>query len=241
MRVLSFVFGMMAVWGEAGWADDRAAPAIPAKAAASTVMFSLDGNDWLLDTDPNNLGKKGPLVRRSASRGEADQGAVDHPGGVPRLPRRGLVLAEFHPAGQSACQGRYLLRFWAVDYLAEVWLNGVRVGGHEGGEGVFVLDVTDAIKPGQANRLAVRVLNPTNEPIDGIVLAEIPRRCKVVPFRPGALYNHGGIVDSVELLGAPAVRVEDLWFAPIRRPASIRDPGDAASMHCGGRRPARSS
>ena len=49
-----------------------------------------------------------------------------------------------------------MLRFWAVDYLAEVWLNGRRVGAHEGGETPFVLDVTDAIKPGEGNRLAVR-------------------------------------------------------------------------------------
>ena len=57
--------------------------------------------------------------------------------------------------------GRYLLRFWAVDYLAEVWLNGTRVGEHEGGESPFVLDVTDAIRAGGNNLLAVRVLNPT--------------------------------------------------------------------------------
>ncbi|MFH1922825.1 MAG: glycoside hydrolase family 2 TIM barrel-domain containing protein, partial [Planctomycetota bacterium] len=42
----------------------------------------------------------------------------------------------------------------------------------------------------------------------------VPRRCKVVPFRPGALYNDGGIVDSVELLVSPAVRVEDLHVRP---------------------------
>ena len=75
------------------------------------------------------------------------------------------------PANQRP-GGRYLLRFWAVDYKAEVWLNGVRVGEHEGGETPFVLDVTGAVKPDEANRLAVRVLNPTHEPIDGIVLDE---------------------------------------------------------------------
>ena len=52
--------------------------------------------------------------------------------------------------------------------LAEVWLNGVPVGQHEGGEDPFVLDVTEAIKPQATNRIAVRVLNPSYEPIDGI-------------------------------------------------------------------------
>ena len=36
----------------------------------------------------------------------------------------------------------YLLRFWGVDYLADVWLNGVHLGRHEGGEFPFVLDAT---------------------------------------------------------------------------------------------------
>ena len=115
---------------------------------------------------------------------------------------------------QPDAAGRYLLRFWAVDYLAEVWLNGVSVGAHEGGETPFVLDVTAAIQPGKQNRLAVRVLNPTHEPIDGIVLNQTARRCKVIPYSAGAAFNHGGIVDSVELLVVPAVYVEDLAVRP---------------------------
>ena len=43
---------------------------------------------------------------------------------------------DFNAPANPHAGGRYLLRFWAVDYLAEVWLNGVHVGGHEGGEGV---------------------------------------------------------------------------------------------------------
>ena len=111
-------------------------------------------------------------------------------------------------------QGRYLLRFWAVDYLAEVWVNHVPVGGHEGGETPFVLDVTSAIQPGARNLLSVRVLNPTHEPIDGIVLNQTARRCKVIPYSAGAAYNHGGIVDSVELLLVPPVYLEDLSVRP---------------------------
>ena len=71
----------------------------------------------------------------------------------------------YAPANPHA-SGRYLLRFWAVDYLAEVWLNGKHVGGHEGAEGVFVLDVTDAVRPQKPNLLAVRVLNPCRKHLD---------------------------------------------------------------------------
>ena len=87
---------------------------------------------------------------------------------------------EFDASPNPHAGGRYLLRFWAVDYRAEVWLNGTRVGEHEGGETPFVLDVTDAIRTGanKKNLLAVRVLNPTHERIDGIVLAETPKQAR---------------------------------------------------------------
>ncbi|MBI2503630.1 MAG: hypothetical protein HYW07_10415 [Candidatus Latescibacteria bacterium] len=103
------------------------------------------------------------------------------------------------------------MRCWAVDYLAEVWVNGIPVGGHEGGETPFVLDLTPALRPGAENLLALRVLNPVNEPIDGIVLDQTPHRNKFVPHRTGGSYNYGGIMESVELLVVPAARVADLF------------------------------
>jgi hypothetical protein len=54
---------------------------------------------------------------------------------------------------------RALLRFGACDYFAEVFVNGQRVGTHEGGYTPFTFDVTDVLRPG-ANELAVRVTDP---------------------------------------------------------------------------------
>jgi hypothetical protein len=51
---------------------------------------------------------------------------------------------------------RVLLHFGAVDQLAEVSLNGVSLGSHEGGYLPFTLDATDAIQDGE-NRLVVSV------------------------------------------------------------------------------------
>jgi hypothetical protein len=56
-----------------------------------------------------------------------------------------------------------LLHFGAVDYHATVWLNGRRVGEHEGGYLPFDFDVTDALRPGATNELVVRVLDPGND------------------------------------------------------------------------------
>jgi hypothetical protein len=51
---------------------------------------------------------------------------------------------------------RTLLHFGAVDYRAEVWLNGRRLGDHEGGYDPFDFDITSLAKP-SGNRLVVRV------------------------------------------------------------------------------------
>ena len=48
------------------------------------------------------------------------------------------------------------MRFDSVNYLAEVWLNGVRIGGHEGGHLPFEFDVTPHVRP-EDNLLVVRV------------------------------------------------------------------------------------
>ena len=117
---------------------------------------------------------------------------------------------------------RILLRFGAVDYLAEVWLNGRPVGGHEGGETPFSLDVTTAINRKRENLLAVRVLNPTHARIDGIVLNETPHRCKYLPFVPGSTYNYGGIQSPVELLVVPAIHVADVYAAPEFGASAVR-------------------
>jgi len=189
--------------------------------SALTSLVSLDG-EWRLATDPENVGRSkqwfaGPVSEaRVTTVPEAIQ--VVFPG------YHGLVWywRDFDPQSHPHKGGRYLLRFWAVDYLADVWVNGVHVGGHEGGETPFILDITDAVKLNLSNRLAVRVLNPGNEPIDGIVLAETPHQHKRIPFRNGLVYDFGGIMQPVELLTTPAVRVEDLFVQTNWKTGEIR-------------------
>src|SRR5437764_1425090 len=54
---------------------------------------------------------------------------------------------------------RAILRFGACDYFAEVFVNGQRVGTHEGGYTPFVFDVTEHLRAG-ANELLLRVTDP---------------------------------------------------------------------------------
>ena len=58
---------------------------------------------------------------------------------------------------------RVLLHFGAVDQSCEVFINGIRVGGHEGGYLPFTLDVTDAMKNACAHTLTVKVWDSSNQ------------------------------------------------------------------------------
>jgi hypothetical protein len=55
------------------------------------------------------------------------------------------------------------LRFWGVDYFADLWTNGHYVGGHEGCFGPFKLDVGPYLRFDQDNILRLTVTSP-NDP-----------------------------------------------------------------------------
>jgi hypothetical protein len=108
---------------------------------------------------------------------------------------------------------RALLRFGAVDYFCEVFVNGRKVGDHEGGYTPFSFDVTEALKQG-ANELLVRVVDP---PMD-----ERENRARF----PEMMYNEiphgkqnwyvqtGGIWQPVWLEVLPRVYMEYVHVTP---------------------------
>lgn len=57
---------------------------------------------------------------------------------------------------------RLMLNFGAVDWSAEVWINGTKIGEHTGGYTAFSFDVTDAMLRKGDNELVVRVLDATD-------------------------------------------------------------------------------
>jgi beta-galactosidase len=80
------------------------------------------------------------------------------------------------------------LKFGAVNYLADVWLNGTYLGYHEGGYTPFAFDAGPAIRSGDWNVLAVRVDNPT-----------WGTRTDIVPWGLTDWWNYGGITQPVWL------------------------------------------
>jgi hypothetical protein len=188
----------------------------------SGSTLNLDGPDWVIATDPENVGRDQEWFK--APRPDAKAARV--PGIIqetfPTYHGVAWYYRKFQAPRNSHKQGRYLLRFWQVDYLADVWLNGTHVGQHEGTGELFVLDVTETMMPQADNLIAVRVLNPKHETIDGISLGESTMWARGIPCSPGSALNYGGLIDTVELLIAPAVRVEDLYVMPDPGTGKIR-------------------
>ncbi len=74
--------------------------------------------------------------------------------------RRGAGWYRRHYRAPAALSGRRLyLQFDGACLMADVYVNGAHVGTHQGGFARFRFDVTDALKPGADNVIAVRVDN----------------------------------------------------------------------------------
>jgi hypothetical protein len=212
-------------------------PAAPeARAALRTgTTLSFDGDGWTTAPDPGNEGRERSWYL--GPRPESKPTRVPWTFLADYKNYHGVMWYwhAFEAPPNPLPHGRTLVRFWAVDYKADVWVNGAYVGGHEGAETPFTLDITHAVKPGGGNVIAVRVVNPDATPIDGLVLAQVPHRNKADRFPAGDPYNYGGILDSVDLLVVPDIRIDDLFARPdpgtgrIRVQWDLSDAGPAAT------------
>ena len=178
-----------------------------------TKTLPLDGK-WLICIDPDNIGRE-------------NQWHVKIPSGAVTATVPGVIqdsfsgyhglawyYKEFVPAKNTHIDGRYLLRFHEIDFASEIWLNGTKIGSHEGLEEIFTLDISNTVKPSQSNLLAIRVLSPTNEPIDGMVLGELPVGRRQYPEPCDHAYATGGIIGSVEVLLSPKIYIDDIYAVP---------------------------
>ncbi|WP_276090249.1 sugar-binding domain-containing protein [Pedobacter sp. JY14-1] len=63
----------------------------------------------------------------------------------------------------SNIKNTILLHFGAVDWKTEIWLNGQKVGSHEGGFDPFSFDITAFVKKGGKQELVISVWDPTDQ------------------------------------------------------------------------------
>lgn len=109
---------------------------------------------------------------------------------------------------------RLLLHFGAVDYHATVWLNGVRLGEHEGGYSPFVFDVTDCLNPELSEQELV--VKADDDPTD----LEKPRGKQDWQLNPHSIWypRTTGIWQTVWLERVPAMRISQLlWTSNVER------------------------
>lgn len=198
----------------------------------------LDGT-WLYRADPQDTGLFAGWQNEVATDGwsrvrvpgafNAGDDSPDSQRGSIGWYRRDITL----PAGMRG--GDFKLRFEAANYRATVFLNGVRVGTHEGGYIPFEVPARLIDRDG-VTRLVVRVDSRRGE-------GDLPplRESDVTGLPGGGWWNYGGLIREVYLRRYRDVDIEDLHVDPqlacatcaaiVRFDALVRnDPGGARKV-----------
>ena len=180
-----------------GWSAVTAIALCMAGHALAATRISLDGTGWTLK---NTLEEKATEI------------VVPHCWPASEEYRRYIGVATYErdfdlPAVQPGKVVR--LRFDAVYDVASVWLNGRRLGIHEGGYTPFEFDVTKVLKPGK-NHLFIEVNNtPTVSTSPAIATSHGSRDYPAYGTAAGegivGWMPYGGIVRPVSLLVTDAV------------------------------------
>ena len=157
------------------------APALPAVKLASP---GYDATAWRKLDLPHDWGIEGPFK-------------MEYPGHTGKLPWWGVAWyrKDFTPPVGRAGD-RYTLEVDGAMSYATVWCNGRLVGGWPYGYSSFHVDLTEHLRVGEPNTVAIRLDNPTDS---------------------SRWYPGGGIYRNVWLTRAPAVRVAQ-WGTKITTP-----------------------
>ena len=109
------------------------------------------------------------------------------------------------------------LHFNAVDYYAEVWVNGQFVGSHEGGYLPFEFDVSSWLRYGEMNQIVVRAVDPG---ADDAHFPDFPMR--EIPHGKQSWYGPlGGIWQSVWLEARSPIHLLPIRITPQPRQAQV--------------------
>ena len=96
---------------------------------------------------------------------------------------------------KSKASDKIFLYFGAVNYRADVYLNGIKLGVHEGGFTPFNFEIPDSLMKDRENALVVRVDNK--------------RSAEGVPTLNTDWWNYGGITRSVRIIEMPPAAIRD--------------------------------
>jgi beta-glucuronidase len=193
-----------------------AAPAASAASSPSTLISNVAGRTtvslsgaWRAIVDPYENGKgheffrdAKPKDKRDLVEYSFDASPVMNVPGDWNTQRESLMFYEgpvwyrrlFNYRKRPGA--REFVYFGAVNYQASVYLNGEKLGDHEGGFTAFNFEATSLLREGE-NTLVVEVNNV--------------RRADGVPASRYDWWNYGGITRDVTLVEVPDVFIQGYW------------------------------
>lgn len=124
-----------------------------------------------------------------------------------------------------------ILKFGAVDWLADVSVNGTSVGSHEGGYTPFQFDVTEHVKIGEWNDLEVAVTDVApGESIGTLVFDEIPHGRQAWHGPQSGIWQNVTI-EAVEPVTVSKVRITpDIDRSVVVVDVSLTRPSDSGEL-----------
>lgn len=138
----------------------QAAPAAEAEEGGRTLSLCLKDN-WHVYLDPGNVGESKEWYTGFLGGGKTVSLPYDttHDGWISTIWFSNLFEADLELKDGE----RAVIDFEGTQYYAKVWLNGNYIGDHEGGVEKFSFDVTDYVRLGEENLLALRLYTPRGE------------------------------------------------------------------------------
>ncbi len=123
---------------------------------------------------------------------------------VPEYYENGVWYRKSFLVPDSLRQRNIRLVCYAVNYVADVWINGTHMGYHEGGYTPFYFDVTESLRWGENNVMVVRVDNPP-----------WGTRNDIIPFTNADWFNYTGIIHDIFLEAVTPVHVVRADVVPL--------------------------
>jgi beta-galactosidase len=188
----------------------------PGVGAQDRPRIDLNGT-WTFRTDPADEGEAagwhtGELSGRTIEVPGAWQAqGVGEPRGALRHDYAGAAWYRRVVPVPASWQGKVVrLKIGGAHRTTTVFVNGQRIGVHEGFSAPFSFDVSAAVRPDADNVLALRIENPGQVPQEG------PREQK--PDQPTGMLNYignwGGIYGNVSLEAVDPVSIEHAYIRP---------------------------
>jgi hypothetical protein len=225
IRAIWFLSGLILLAPSTGSADEAAIPRPehPRPDAMRVPWANLNGQ-WEFRFDPMDSGLRDGWEKPGATGydrtivvpfpWESKLSGIQQSKDAPKVGwyrRRFRVPKEF-PTGL-----RVWLRFGAVDWRADVWLNGRKAAEHEGGYTPFEVDISDSLNRDAENVLVVRAFDPTDP--------ALPTGKQVGWYTPSS-----GIWQTVWLEARPKTYLAGFRITTQIQPAKVQFSVDVAGL-----------